>query len=131
MRFNVDEAETADSAYLVFKDDNGKQLSKADAAPAHRRRWTPRSIDKLRGGKFNDLWSQNIQDDGRIKMTNEGGAWTALVNNPDKLAGLHYEFQVFDKDAAGQAAAARRHEPGREVHRPSARAPTTTIRGAT
>lgn len=101
MRFNVDEAENADSAYLVFKDDNGKQLSKADLL---QRIGTMDSslIDKLHGGKFNDLWSQNIQDDGRIKMTNEGGAWTSLVNNPDKLTGLHYEFQVFDKDANGK-----------------------------
>ncbi|WP_224367402.1 alpha-amylase family glycosyl hydrolase [Hyalangium versicolor] len=101
MRFNVDDEETADSAYLVFKDESGKPLSK-DALLQRIGEMDSTLIDKLHGGKFNDLWSKNIEPDGRIKMTNEGGAWTSLVNNPEKLVGLRYEFQVYEKDAQGK-----------------------------
>nr|WP_216622996.1 alpha-amylase family glycosyl hydrolase [Corallococcus exercitus] len=101
MRFDVDDAEDADSAYLVLKDGDGNPLNKAQLQE-RLGKFDDGLIDKLRGGKFNDFWSRNVTDDGRIKMTNEGGAWTTLVNDPDKLAGLRYEFQVFDKDAQGK-----------------------------
>ncbi|MBU8896939.1 alpha amylase C-terminal domain-containing protein [Corallococcus sp. M34] len=101
MRFDVDDAETAHSAYLVLKDPSGKPLGK-QALLERLGGFDAGAIDKLRGGKFNDLWSKNIEADGRIRMTNEGGAWTTLVNDPDKLAGLRYEFQVFDQDASGK-----------------------------
>nr|WP_242589371.1 alpha-amylase family glycosyl hydrolase [Corallococcus macrosporus] len=101
MRFDIDDAEDADSAYLVLKDGDGNPLNKAQLQE-RLGRFDDTLIDKLRGGKSNDFWSRNVTDDGRIKMTNHGGAWTTLVNDPDKLAGLRYEFQVFDKDAQGK-----------------------------
>jgi maltooligosyltrehalose trehalohydrolase len=101
MRFDIDDAEDADSAYLVLKDGDGNPLDKAQLQE-RLGRFDDTLIDKLRGGKTNDFWSRNVTDDGRIKMTNQGGAWTTLVNDPEKLAGLRYEFQVFDKDASGK-----------------------------
>ncbi|WP_224250084.1 alpha-amylase family glycosyl hydrolase [Hyalangium gracile] len=101
MRFNIDDEEDAHSAYLVFKDADGKPMSK-EALLQRIGEMDSTLIDKLHGGKFNDLWSKNIEPDGRIKLTNQGGAWSALVNNPEKLVGLRYEFQVFEQDAQGQ-----------------------------
>nr|WP_227027970.1 alpha-amylase family glycosyl hydrolase [Corallococcus soli] len=102
MRFDVDDAEDADSAYLVLKDGDGNPLDKAQLQE-RLGRFDETLVDKLRGGAANsDFWSRNVTDDGRIKMKNQGGAWTALVNDPSKLAGLRYEFQVFDKDAQGK-----------------------------
>jgi maltooligosyltrehalose trehalohydrolase len=100
MRFTIDDEEDADSAYLVLKDANGKQLNR-DELLQRLGEFDSTLIDKMHEGKFNDLWSKNVEADGRIKMTNEGGAWVSLVNNPEKLAGLHYEFQVFEKDGQG------------------------------
>ncbi len=100
-RFTIDDEANADSAYLVLKDANGKQLTR-DELIQRLGAGDPGLVEKLRGGKFNDHWSKNVEADGRIKMTNHEGAWTALVNNPEKLAGLRYEFQVFEKDAQGK-----------------------------
>jgi 1,4-alpha-glucan branching enzyme len=100
MRFNIDDEADAHSAYLVLKDESGKPLSR-DELIKRLGEFDSGLIDKLHDGQFNDLWSKNIEPDGRIKMTNEGGAWVTLVNNPEKLAGLRYEFQVFEKDANG------------------------------
>ncbi|MCY1034446.1 alpha-amylase family glycosyl hydrolase [Corallococcus sp. BB11-1] len=102
MRFDVDDAEDADSAYLVLKDGDGNPLDKAQLQE-RLGTFDETLVDKLRGGAANsDFWSRNVTDDGRIKMKNQGGAWTALVNDPSKLEGLRYEFQVFDKDAQGK-----------------------------
>ncbi len=100
MRFDVDDEEDAHSAYLVLKDASGRQLSR-DELLARLGNFDATLVDKLHDGKFNDLWSKNVEADGRIRMTNAGGAWTALVNDPKKLTGLHYEFQVYEKDAKG------------------------------
>ncbi|SEU10405.1 alpha amylase C-terminal domain-containing protein [Stigmatella erecta] len=100
MRFTIDDEADAESAYLVLKDEGGKPLS-ADALRARLGEFDTSLVDKLHGGAFNDFWSKNVEADGRIKMTNEGGAWVSLVNNPEKLAGLRYEFQVFEKDGQG------------------------------
>ncbi len=101
MRFDVDGMEGADQAYLVFKDESGRALSK-DELVKRLGTFDTSLVDKLRGGKFNDHWSKNIEADGRIRMTNQEGAWSTLVDDPKKLVGLRYEFQVFEKDAQGQ-----------------------------
>ncbi|PTL79775.1 malto-oligosyltrehalose trehalohydrolase [Vitiosangium sp. GDMCC 1.1324] len=100
MRFDIDDEEDAHSAYLVLKDASGRQLSR-DELVARLGSFDTTLVDKLHDGKFNDFWSKNVEADGRIRMTNEGGAWTALVNDPKKLVGLRYEFQVYEKDAKG------------------------------
>ena len=103
MRFDVDGEEGADRAYLVLKDESGKALGRDELLKRlGGGEDTAGVVDKLRGGKFNDFWAKNVEADGRIRMTNEGGAWTTLVNDPKKLAGLRYEFQVFEKDAQGK-----------------------------
>ncbi len=100
MRFTIDDEEDAASAYLVLKDSSGKQLTREELIE-RLGEFDSTLIDKLHGGQFNDLYSNNIEADGRIRMTNEGGAWVTLVNNPEKLAGLHYEFQVYEDDGQG------------------------------
>jgi maltooligosyltrehalose trehalohydrolase len=100
MRFTIDDEEDADSAYLVLKDADGKQLTR-DELLQRVGEFDSTLIDKLHDHQHNDLWSENIEADGRIKMTNQGGAWVTLINNPEKLAGLHYEFQVYEKDGQG------------------------------
>jgi len=99
-RFTIDDEASADSAYLVLKDASGRQLNREELL-ARLGAGDAGLVDKVRGGKFNDLWSKNVEADGRIKMTNHDGAWTALVNNPEKLVGLRYEYQVFEKNAQG------------------------------
>ncbi|MBL8149160.1 MAG: alpha amylase C-terminal domain-containing protein [Blastocatellia bacterium] len=101
VKFEIDDQENAESAYLVFKDENGRQLTK-DELINRLGRFDSGLIDKLRGGKYNDLWSNNIDEQGRIKMSNAGGTWTTLVNNLDRLTGTRYEFQVYQRDANGQ-----------------------------
>ncbi len=101
MRFDVDDNEDAHSAYLVLKHEDGRPLTKAEVTERFGG-FDASLVDKLHGGKFNDHWSKNIEADGRIKMTNQGGAWVTLLNDPKKAAGLRYEFQVFEKDAQGQ-----------------------------
>lgn len=105
MRFEIDGEPNHDHANLVFYDDSGHQLTKSEllarlGGPIDPK-MDPSLTTKLRGGEFNDLWSQNVADDGTIHLTNEGGTWTTFVNNPEKLVGLHYELQAYDKDAQG------------------------------
>ncbi|WP_071902262.1 alpha-amylase family glycosyl hydrolase [Cystobacter ferrugineus] len=101
MRFDIDDHGDAESAYLVLKDANGRTLKK-DELLARLGDFDTTLVDKLRAGGANDFWSKNIEADGRIRMTNQGGAWTTLVNDPAKLVGLRYEFQVYEKDAQGR-----------------------------
>ena len=101
VKFEIDDEVKADSAVMVFKDENGRQLSK-DELINRLGRFDSSLIDKLRSGKYNDLWSNNIDDQGRIKMVNDNGAWSTLVNNLDKMTGLRYEMQMFKKDAQGK-----------------------------
>ena len=115
-RFTIDDEANAAGAYLVLKDADGKQLNREQLL-ARLGAGDAGLVDKVRGGKFNDLWSKNVEADGRIKMTNQDGAWTALVNDPEKLVGLRYEFQVMENDGKGGLRLAGRHEPGRRVQR--------------
>jgi maltooligosyltrehalose trehalohydrolase len=101
VRFEVEDQENVDSAYLVFKDEMGRQLSRTELIN-RLGRFDSKLIDKLHGGKFNDLWSNNIDEKGRIKLVNQGGTWAGLVNNLEKLTGLRYEFQVYERDAQGK-----------------------------
>ncbi|MET0404840.1 MAG: alpha-amylase family glycosyl hydrolase [Cystobacter sp.] len=100
MRFDIDEHEDAEQAYLVLKDEGGKALTREQLL-ARVGDFDTGLVDKLRAGGANDFWSKNIEADGRIRMTNQEGAWTTLVNNPEKLEGLRYEFQVLEKDGRG------------------------------
>ncbi|MEM4251745.1 MAG: alpha-isopropylmalate synthase regulatory domain-containing protein, partial [Candidatus Bathyarchaeia archaeon] len=100
VKFEIDDQDQADSAYLVFKDENGRQLTRAELIN-RLGQFDSTLIDKLRGGKYNDLWSNNITEDGSIRMTKVDGSFTTLVNNLDKLLGLHYQFQVYERDAQG------------------------------
>ena len=100
MRFDIDDEEDAHSAYLVLKDASGRQLNKAELE-ARLGSFDASLVDKLHEGKANNFWSRNVEPDGRIRMTNEGGAWSALVNDLKKLVGLRYELQVYEKDERG------------------------------
>ncbi len=103
MRFEIGNEPSYTSATLVLKDRNGKPLDRTsllrligDFDPT----MDPKLKNRLRGGTFDDLWSNNVDANGAINLQNEGGTWTTLVNNPEKLVGLRYELQVWSKDPA-------------------------------
>src|SRR5207249_7733596 len=81
MRFEIGQEAVYDSATLAFKDDQGRQLTKPQLL-AKIGTLDPSLASKLRGGKFNDYWANNVDDAGNIKMAFEGGTWTSLVNDP-------------------------------------------------
>jgi maltooligosyltrehalose trehalohydrolase len=99
MRFEIQDQPKATEAYLVLKDAAGKPMSK-QALLDRLGTVDPSLVSGARNGKFNDLWSENILPDGRIKMTGVDGSFSAVVNNPEKLAGLRYEMQAYSKDPA-------------------------------
>lgn len=98
--FEVEGYPNADSAYLILKDEQGRQLSRQELIN-RLGRFDSAMVDKMRGGKFNDLWSNNIDENGRIKLVNQEGTWRTLVNNLKNLEGVRYEFQVYNRDAQG------------------------------
>ncbi|MEW6735399.1 MAG: alpha-amylase family glycosyl hydrolase [Acidobacteriota bacterium] len=99
-RFEVEEHPDAEAAYMIFKDETGRQLTRQELIN-RLGRVDSALIDRLRGGKYNDLWSNNVDEQGRIKLVNAGGTWSTLVNNLEKLTGLRYEFQVYRRDTEG------------------------------
>ncbi|HZN94837.1 MAG TPA: alpha-amylase family glycosyl hydrolase [Myxococcales bacterium] len=99
MRFEIQDQPKASEAYLVLKDAAGNPMSK-EALLDRLGTVDPSLVSGARNGKFNDLWSENILPDGRIKMTSVDGAFSTVVPNPEKLAGLRYEMQAFSKDPA-------------------------------
>lgn len=101
MRFQIDDQPNVDSAYLVFKDDKGHQLTK-DELVARLGTFDSTLIDKMNGANENNLWLNHVDDKGRIAMTNQAGTWTSLVNNLDKMVGLSYEFQAYQKGPDGK-----------------------------
>ena len=102
LRFEVQGHEKADSVDLVFRDDSGNALGRDELM---KRLGTVDSklVSQMHGGKFTDLWSDLVKPDGHIPLVRQGRAWATLVNNIPGLDGLHYEFQVRERDAAGQA----------------------------
>ncbi len=101
MRFEIDGEASAHHATLLLKDADGTVLNRQQLLArlgAFDASMNPTLSAHLRGGAFDDLWSNNVNDDGSINMTNEGGAWTTLVNAPRALEGLRYELQSWHRD---------------------------------
>lgn len=116
-RFTVNDHLDADKVLLVFKDENGKQLTKEqllerlgepelipyDKANADQKRnadlltsWQLDVSGKVTAYK----WTNDVAKDGSISMTKVGGGnvtggWVSTVNNFPKLEGLSYEFLVY------------------------------------
>ncbi len=99
--FEIDDQPNIETAYLVLKDANGHQLTKNELV-ARLGQFDSTLIDKMNGGKANNLWLNNIDANGRIKMTNQAGSWSTVVNNLDKMVGLRYEFQAYERKPNGQ-----------------------------
>lgn len=117
-RFTVNDHLDADKVVLVFKDEDGKQLTKQQlldrlgepglvpydqATPDQKRNadvLTSWQLDV--SGKVTDYkWTNKVSEDGSIEMTKVGGGnvtggWVSAVNNFPKLEGLSYEFQVYE-----------------------------------
>ncbi|MEZ4271904.1 MAG: alpha amylase C-terminal domain-containing protein [Myxococcota bacterium] len=100
MRFEIQGHMNAEAAYLILKDNNGRALNRAELV-ARLCAGDASKIHTLRQQRFNDLWSQHIDADGRIALQKLDGAWSALVNNIEQLCGLRYELQVWHKDVEG------------------------------
>ncbi len=101
MRFEVDDQPGATEAYLILKGPDGKALTR-DQLIARLGKLDPALIQGAREGKYNDLWSENIAPDGKIKLTQVGGSFSTLVNNLEGLAGLKYELRAYAPDASGK-----------------------------
>lgn len=101
MRFEIDSDPKAAKADLVLTDASGHQLTKAELLAklggAIDSKMDPSLATKLRGGTYNDLWSQNVDADGTIHLTNEDGTFNTFVNNCPALEGLHYTFKTYDQ----------------------------------
>ena len=103
MRFEVDDQQDVEAAYLVLKNESGRPLSRKEVL-SRLKPFDASLIARFHDGKLNDHWSKNLEADGRIRLTpREGGdAFTTLVNDPASLTGLRYELQVWEKDAQGK-----------------------------
>lgn len=117
-RFTVNDHPKADSVNLILRDENGHQLTKKElleriGAPSLKpydqaSQQEKRNSDILKSwqldlsGKVTEYqWTNDIRDDGTIKMTKVGGgatatSWTTTVNNFPKLVGLKYEYQIVE-----------------------------------
>ncbi len=100
IRFEIDGHEDAKSAVLKLYDQQGNQLDKSQLmerlGPGK-----PELVEKLHQGLFNDHWSKNVDPDGSVRLRRQGDAWAAIFNNPTKLAGLAYKFEVHKEDDNG------------------------------
>lgn len=115
-RFSVDGYRDADKVKLVLRDDQGRQLTKAqlierlgepkfkkleEATPDERRdvevltRWTMNKTKPI--GDLN--WIERVSEDGsinlkRIENGKVGTNWSVAVNGFPQMVGLNYEFQI-------------------------------------
>jgi 1,4-alpha-glucan branching enzyme len=101
IRFEVQGHPQATAVTLRLADEKGNPLDKAGIAA----RLGTDGGNLVRGyqdGAFSDFWVDNVADDGAIALTPQGGAWAAMVNNPEKLAGLRYTFEVTENGPDGR-----------------------------
>lgn len=104
MRFEARRDPNDTRAVLILKDALGRPLDRK--ALLERLPFDPRMdpalADDLRGGRFDDLWSRGVAEDGTIAMIDEGGSWTTLVNSIDDLVGLGYEIRIYERGENGE-----------------------------
>lgn len=100
-RFEVQGHQNADKVCLVLRDNAGNVQDKEQLL---RRLGTVDSglVRRFHDGQFSDLWSDNIDDKGRISLVRQGEAWATLVNDLPALTGLHYSFEVYQPGADGK-----------------------------
>ncbi|GMU55359.1 MAG: hypothetical protein AMXMBFR33_45050 [Candidatus Xenobia bacterium] len=112
-RFTVDDRPNAEKVQLIIKDENGRQLSKSEllqrlgaprllsyeqAPPKDKRdvdilnRWGVDSDAKVTDYQ----WLERTAENGAIDLEQVGNAWVTTVNNFPGLAGLRYEFRVYE-----------------------------------
>jgi maltooligosyltrehalose trehalohydrolase len=95
MRFEIDDEPRARKAFLVLKDESGRPLTRKEVE--ERIPKVDASIVKsARQGAFDDFWRKGLQADGRIQLTDVGGAFSTVINHPEALHGLRYELQAYD-----------------------------------
>ena len=100
-RFEVQDQPDAVEVNLKFFDESGKQMTKADLEK-RLGGFDSSLVGKFHEGKFNDFYSENIDDKGKIKLVKQGNAWASMVHNKDRLIGLKYQFEVYKKDDNGK-----------------------------
>jgi maltooligosyltrehalose trehalohydrolase len=101
LRFELDDEDNVERAYLVLKDASGRPLSR-DELLKRFGSFEASLIRRLHEGRLNDLWSENHEPDGRIRMLEQGGSYITLLSHPEKAFGLRYELQVWERDAKGK-----------------------------
>lgn len=100
-RFEIQGHQDAEAAYLILTDDKGKQLDK-DALLTKFGKSGGDLARKFHEGKFSDFWLDNVEENGRIKLTRQGDAWATIFNNPNQLPGLNYKFEVHKRGPDGK-----------------------------
>lgn len=97
-RFEVQGFTDAERVALHFVDQDGTKLNGTQL----RERlgsFDSSLVNVLRGGKFNDHVLKHLKDNGDIELVRpEGGDWTTLIHNLNKLNGLRYEFNVWKRN---------------------------------
>lgn len=101
VRFEVQDQPKADSVYLRLFDDEGRPMSR-EMLEARLGKFDASLVSKFHDGKMNDFYSENMDDKGRIKLTKQGNAWAAIMHNADRVPGMKYQFEIYNKDENGQ-----------------------------
>ena len=110
-RFEVQQQPGADKVCLRLFDANGQALTRDQL----QRRLGDRGGDLVHRFQPGQalFWKDACQPDGRISLQPEGSdAWATVLNQPERLQGLHYRFEVYrdrkivgDSDQDGQLSA--------------------------
>lgn len=97
IRFEVQGHTDAQDVSVSLSDDSGHVLTKDELA-ARLGATDASLVSHYHNDKFNDFYTNHIDDQGRIHLVQQGGAWGAMVNNPQALAGLHYRIEIRQPD---------------------------------
>ncbi|MHB2016248.1 MAG: alpha-amylase family glycosyl hydrolase [Candidatus Xenobia bacterium] len=93
IRFEVQGHTDADCATVRLYDENGHPL---DRAALLQRLGTDHGdlVKHYHHDQFSDFWADNVDASGGVSLVKQGGAWGAMFNTPDKLAGLTYRIEL-------------------------------------
>ncbi|MCA9776681.1 MAG: alpha amylase C-terminal domain-containing protein, partial [Candidatus Eremiobacteraeota bacterium] len=95
-RFEVQEFPGLAKAVLAFYDDKGQRLD-GDRLKERLGGEGADLVARYHEQAPSDFWSENLSPDGGIRLTPQGKAFAAILPAMDKLNGLSYRFEGYDK----------------------------------
>ncbi|MCD4786143.1 MAG: alpha amylase C-terminal domain-containing protein [Candidatus Eremiobacteraeota bacterium] len=99
-RFEIQGHGNAEAAYLKLFDKEGKPMTR-EALQERLGKIDGSLVEKFHEGEFNDFYENNIDEQGRIKLTKQGDAWASMINGAQGLTGLDYQLEVYNRDESG------------------------------